>query len=709
VNSKDRLLFKKQSQISIFLILGIVLIILFASYIIYTNTRRDVSDQQGPIIEMETVSDPVYKYVVECLRLTSRDAILEMAEHGGFTDLQRNQIDYDKDEPTNGEAVVMSIDQTTSSSMYAIPYYWHMSSPNGCVNDCAFNLFYPELYKDSGMASIESELDFFINENLERCLNDFDSFTKRGYRISPVHEPRVNTSVNDYTVSFTLDYPVKIEQEDKEYMIKRYYVEQNVDLKPILELALEVTTLQAQYRFLENQVLNLIAGYADIDGPIPPIADSTFIFGDPGKIWVKSQVQDSIEDMLVRYVAALRVNGTNNYVSIGDTAFAQRIFDNQMRIDLNHTYDLDIYFNYLPIWPIYFNMNCEGEICKAESYSTSFIMLGSQRYRFYYTTSYPVLVKIYDAKAFDGDGLNFYFFLESNTNNNNIVWPGDSGNFEGSIGGPSLLCNDNQRNSGNYSFQVIDGLTNELVDGSSLYFICGHETCNLELLSSGKFNGKLPICSGGYMSLQKPGYMSSTKFLATKLDEGENLGEIMLQPFRQVNVTVNKLKFVKPTSGTQTRWVLSGEGPLETGQEATVILTKEQLTGETEHVQAAKLNSVNKTSQMELVPGKYDVNVILMDKSTIIIPEEERETGGLLSQDYTIPEIRFNESAPWLLGGLEGTYEVYNQVDTGNIVINVIAFELGDVPEIDRKLEDIEIMAQVSNYTGWYSSQVGFR
>jgi len=691
--------------------------VLLGIYIVNNSLSGNISGQQEEASEFDTIKDPIERYVTECLHLTGYDAIIEIGEHAGFSDLSRNNINYDPMDPTNSDAVVMSIAGSTEAStdFFAIPYYWYMISQDGCQNDCQFLISFPELYKTAPEVSIESELDHYMNDNLEKCINDFEDFRKAGYNITVLDLPEVDSRVNDNTISFSLYYPIEIKQKDNQYKLDKYYTEQDIDFKEIFDLALEVTAIQAKYRFLEYQALNLVGGYSGIDNELPPISDSTFDFGDPGEVWVKTDVANTMKAILVKYVHALRAIGTNNYVSLSTGGISDKLMDHQMQIELSREYDLDVYFNYLDIWPMYFDLdNCDGEICKPSSWSNTLLLLiGNQRYRFYYSMAYPVLVKVHDDKAFNGEGYNFYFFLESNIKYNNVLMAGGNSSFTGTIGsGKSLLCNDNQRNSGVFNLTAIDASTEKPVKDISLYYACGTESCTIELLDNGSFSGKFPVCAGGYISLVKEGYMTKSTLLSTSAGKGMDIGELKVEPLIKRNLTVNKLKFVKPLLEPYTPWTKSGESGLERNQEATVILTKIQDTGEDQLVQFVTINYTTQYGEVSLVPGEYNVQVILLDKSEIVIPEEERETGGLFSQDYTMPRFEFNDTSPWLLGGVDGNFTLSRSLleSNGVLKVNAIAFELGDVtPDTRRQIEDLNMMSQTANYTNMYNAQLGFR
>lgn len=711
------------------MILAVVIIFLVAVYFITVRVSRDPDEARKPAITADFIDDPVHKYVTSCLEMTSRNALKHVGEHGGYANLERNNIFYTND-PTESDAVVLSdlsssVSSNAASSqnpLFAVPYYWYMDSPNSCSRDCVFYFRMPSLQKESDYPSIEAELNYFIENNLDICINNFDDFKEQGYEIISLAPPRSSTSINEDGINNVLYYPLEIKHLDKTYRMEDYVVDHQINMNQILNLAEEVTLLQEEYRFLENMAVNLIDAYGSVDGPIPPTADSTFEFGNPGNVWIKSKVKDNVQEILAKYTYALRAVGTLNYVDIGQDPLGEKFYDYQLRITLNHTYDLELYFNYLRWWQIYFDLNCDGELCRPESFSNTYmILVGNQRYQFYYTMAFPVMVRIHDPSAFNGQGYDYYFFLESNVRYNEPLQPGDSPHPDVLIGGSSMICNENQRNSGEYVFSVVDDLTDELLEDLAVTYNCGQDSCPIEVMEDGEFKGKLPICAGGMLSLIKDKYMQKSMYVSTKLDKGEDLGEIRLEPLRARNIKINKIMFKKPSKDSE-EWTIAGEGPLKPKQEATIILKKEKLPGEQEQMQVAFLSGDQDQQQLDditsaaitrnitVVPGTYNVDVMLIDKNTIEIPEETRTMGALLiSHDFTIPSIVFNESAPFLLGGLKGDFTITDDIDnTDTIVLNVAAFELGEIPADWRKLEDLEIMAQIENYTERYRSRLGF-
>ena len=703
----------RKSQLTIFMILGITLILLVAISSFLINSNVDVKNKQIEFRDLDDIDDPVEKYIVDCLKFVSKDSIKQMGEHGGITSIRRHGLDVNIAKPTESDAVTLPIGGTLNPNQepFAIPYYYYMSSPDGCSKDCKFRFQIPQLKKEEGSVSIESEMEYFVEENIEQCLNNFEDLKRQGYSFTNVSDFSVEANINYKDISFILRYPIKFTKEGKDYTLNEFYYKHNIEFAPTYELAVVLSALQMRYKYLEGQAMNLVGGFSGLGRKLPPLGDSTFDFGSEGQMWIKSNVAREMSEILLKYVQALRVKGTNNYVEIGNKEGFNNLLNTQLQIaipeefsevGLQTKYDREVYFSYLPNWPMYFDLSCDGELCKPESFSFSLLSLtiGNQRYKFLYSMSYPVMVKIYDPNAFDGEGFSYYFALESNLRYNSPIREGLSIGEEVPQIEDSLLCNLNQRNSGEYNFTTIDELTLKPVSNVVAHFTCGSTSCNVASSKSGEFREKLPLCTQGVLTFESNGYVSRSIIVQSYLDRGEDLGNIILRPIRKKNFTINKLKF----AGTGSNWAEHGFSRLGKNEEAIIFLTKKKEDfAEPDFSQVILLNSTHTQEEIEIVPGEYEVEVTMLDRNKIIIPKKKKK-------DYTLPSIEFNESTPWLLGGLEGDFVVRSIVDDfDTLVLNVVAFELKDVPEASRSISSLNILSKRQTYINNSIEKLGFR
>ncbi|MFT4343662.1 MAG: hypothetical protein ACMXYE_02845 [Candidatus Woesearchaeota archaeon] len=711
--------FLGKGQATIFMILGVLLVFLTISAVFLMDTAQDTETQVSISTGLEGTATPIENFVTQCLQTVSRSGIHYAGEQGGYTDI--SELDININSPTNSDAITLA-PPGSANPFHGIPYFWHMKSPDGCVNNCQFNLEMLELTKGFDIPSIEEQIEAYINENLEFCLDSFTSFTDRGYEIRELSDPESEVTIGIDGASFNvyLNYPIEVQAGENVFRVEDYYTSYNIDLARIYALALEITLLQKDFRFIERQALNLLSLYGNIDGEIPPFTDTTFDFGSPGNMWTKTNVRNAVREVILKYTPFLRVTGTANDVSYGTDELSEKMYDTYMRIDpigeFNYD-DLEVYFQYLPIWPMYFDMNCDGEVCRAESFSSTLMtLIGVQRYRFAYSLSYPVLVRIRDPSAFNDEGFDFYFALEANIHNNEPLEPGSDWGFEYNVvSGETMLCSASQMNSGEHTFTVVDRLTEQPVENVAVMYSCGGETCSIGNLADGTYSGRLPICLGGTLSVFKEDYVTTQVPLSTFLDEDRDLGEVYLDSFRTRNFTLRKLPIVKPAGVDHIdpmQWETRGITELSENQEAVVILTL-PIDGMEDHMQVVMLSHEEPIGQAELVPGTYEIEVIMFDGSEIIIPNRTDRVnviGSLVTQRVHYPKVEFNETSMWMLGNMRANFTISPLMDDTNTVILIApALELGMVPEERRMIEDLEIQSLMTNYTDRYMSSLGFR
>ncbi|MEK6876464.1 MAG: hypothetical protein AABX63_03575, partial [Nanoarchaeota archaeon] len=92
----------------------------------------------------------------------------------------------------------------------------------------------PPLKKESGENSIEEQLEAFVKNNIDKCL-DFSVFENQGLKIAK-KEKSVDASINENNVVFSLDYPLTIENPDGgKAEIKEFFSANEVRLKKIYD------------------------------------------------------------------------------------------------------------------------------------------------------------------------------------------------------------------------------------------------------------------------------------------------------------------------------------------------------------------------------------------------------------------------------------------------------------------------------------------
>ena len=140
----------------------------------------------------------------------------------------------------------------------------------------------------------------------------------------------------------------------------------------------------------------------------------------------------------------------------------------------------------------------------------------TQRYEFYYDISVPVLIKIDDDAALNGEGYLFQFAIEANIRTSRPMSPGVITNV-GEAQQKSLMDDKRQWISGNVTIEAIDNF-GDPVEGVLVRYGCGGLSVTIgitEINEEGKavLVSKFPVsCSSGALSLTKVGYLGYNSF-----------------------------------------------------------------------------------------------------------------------------------------------------------------------------------------------------
>lgn len=683
----------KRSQITLFIIAGII-ILLIGGTVIYLTTIR-VKIPVIPVIEEVPLQiSPIRIYTQECISSLAKEALQKLGQQGGYINPEEFGIITSSTNPTEFAGI-----QFAPGSELKIPYWWYNKAPNN-ANRVTLASLRPKLKRTTGNRddnAIESQIDWYIVDNLKACLADFAPFVEQGIVIEETGPISPTTFITDIDVSVYVEYPLKITIANTTTELYQFYASIPLNLKKTYELATELTLAQTNYSFLERHTLNLISSFTDTDREsLPPITESTFEFGG-GTIWTVFDVKADIEDMLMTYIPGLQMFDALNYerrMFPGDD-IKQATYD-QMHLPMNFERkysDLAVRFNYLGWWPIYFNAG-QGGIIQPESFSVLFF--GMQRYSTNYDISFPTLITITDPAAFYGEGYSFMFALEANIRNSeamDITFTGLEGvhTFE-----PSLFCNLNQRTSGDITVKAIDAMADKKpLEDLQITYTCGPETCFIGSTNEdGTLVAKFPICENGIVSFLNMDYFAPAQFLTTDLDKKASL-KVEAYPFIEIPVEIMKQRY-----SIQEKRLTGSTVDLEQEERAFITLTKiKETDGEADVMVAAEvLGNQTGYSTLRLVPGKYEARIDLFLDKLVIIDDRVCYREKPWKSKTCIPiHIEFNESYP--SGGA-----VLNQ-ETGLVIIGDDLYDAEKItfyaisPIRTGKMIDLDIMGKIEEYS----------
>jgi hypothetical protein len=691
----------KRGQITVFIIVGIV--ILVGAGLFFGIRQETIKQEIAPGIAL-TIEDvpvefrPVSLLIETCLTQIGTEGLIKLGERGGYINLVDHDINTIED-TTNSDAV-----QFFSGSEYSIPYWWHLDSENNCKENCEFTII-PEnklfLKKRADKISIESQLEDYLKENLRTCLNDFTELKNQGFIIEEKGDIQPSIVVTEDDIIAYIDYPLEAEKAGKQELSK-FFVRFPLNIKKIYDTALLLTNMQGEYNFLERDVLNLIVGFSGVNkDKLPPMSETKFRVGKM-VTWRRSNIENNLKGMLSSQIPLLQMYGTRNYAphSFPGNPLLESLYNTGMLVPGSEEYtDLEVRFNYIPFWNIYFDLNCNGDLCRPESVATDIIgsLIGIQNYNFVYDLSFPVEIEIYDPLAFNNQGYRFKFFLEGNIRNNEVM-KADFSPIEGIFIESTMLCEENKRNSGEITINVNDYTTKQGLDDVQIAYSSYEESCLIGATENGVFKGKFPVMLGGTISFLKEDYISYSQRFDTKLEKEDKL-DITLKPKAAKKFIVKKKLMAKQGS----TWILGNEVELRNDEQAIVTLTRKSSLNEEDFTTSAiYLGNQTTSGEIDIAPGTYDISISLLYDKPIIIPASKREYDD---EDYTIPGFTLEEG--FRTGGLAINYTFTKEdLKNNDITFYVLNPDIAAIPESQRVMEDINAVSEVDELSRKYKGSL---
>lgn len=706
----EQMIGQKKSQTTIFMMIGLVIIIGGAIFFYSTQKAAKPFEPEIKIVEEQVPVefDPIKKYANDCAYSLGIEGLKIIGKQGGyisFTDkaLSREQFTITQN-PTESDAVSFTKDSDLKTA-----YWWYLKSANSCRGDCKFASKRPDLRQSDN--SIEKQLERYIDSRFKECLNNFAPFAEQGFKVSEAGKLRTDVTIGKDDVIVLVDYPLNVERKDTKTKISQFLARVPVNLERIYDLATKITNLEVKHRYMEKHVLNLLVAFSGVKTEkLPPMSDMQFKFGSTTS-WRKSDIKNKVTGLLASYIPLFQVDGTYNYDRKKfDSQLKQRLYDSTIIPVANSSFNnLEAYFTYLDFWPAYFDLNCKGERCVPSSANSLISFFGIQEYRFNYDLSFPVLVEVRDPFALKNQGYTFSLFLEGNIRNNKPM-PADFAPLErASLSERSLLCE--ARTSGNITINVVNAATKKPIDEANVLYTIIDESC---FIGSTNADGVLREvfpggAVGGVVNVVKDGFIGKAVEFDPKAKTASSL-KVDLQPVYSKKLVVKKKNVVKTPQGWQ-----FVNNPLELGNKESATMTLARISdgSELDFSSAANYEGQQKTqSEIEIAPGNYAADATLILNDRIVIPEKQKcVKKGIFGEKecFTTPKIDFGEkSSPgrenFPEGGLKLNFTITpsDLEKYGTIVLYAVSIDLANVPEQDRVVEDTSQMGKVEDYSNTY-------
>ncbi len=705
---------KKRGQVTVFIIIGVIILFSTATilYIRGQITEQRISTEKEPVIkEVPGQVKVVSQFVEACIKQKAVEGLAALGEHGGYIDLdsdymQQNNVIFKQQLFASTDSDYVELFE---GSNVKIPYWYYLKSKNKFINVCEYASNKPKLWKNKPVkipyyakdaVSIEAQLENFIVTEMPSCIGDFSQLKERGYDVEKTADITAQVTVAEQDVRFLLQIPLKINYQGSVTELNEFYVKVPLNLKKMYEIAQSLVETQITYNFMSRITKSLIGSYVGMEeNKLMPLAESEY--GGTPKFWTKTQMKDTFETVLSTYTKLWQVQGSKNFESarVNATqryaASIQRLHNNMILPELPGVSDykeFGIYFDYLN-WPIYFNVNCKGELCRGQAIKSIIPMpapLTVYRYNAQYDISYPVVVQIVHPPTLEfNNGYVFRFAMEDNVRTNEefvcgqqiVEIPGDNPQ-------ETLLCNPNQRLSGNITIKVVDSIeSSKPVDDVNLDLDLAGETCTLAATNNkGVFKGKLPLGLGALITAQKFGYITQSKIMDIEKDKSETL-DIEFVPIKEIEIEFKKIKLDASLQPAGQATSLSKEN------EVALTLTRISKNPLEEEFSTVVHYDANLSEKpvMRLAPGEYDITgQLLVNKKRIIPATTKKVKSGMFSKKtINIPGTTLKSPHVW--GGIETRLVI----DENSLRKDKIKFTVLELPEA-RGIEDMSWMGQIA-------------
>ncbi len=709
-------MFNNKGQITIFIILGIILLIAVSLILYFSFFQKE--DRFQKAFAQERVPEtfkPVQMFITSCLEGVATDAIIELGKHGGYITLNDQELsevtfNLNAAQPTRGDAVPFS-------DSYYVPYWVYLEDDLDC-EQCVVSFD-----KIPSLASMESQINKYIARELPNCINDLSDFKEQGFSIETGEKSNVQSTIAPGHVQIIADYEVSIAKDQTTTTLHTFPIEIPVPLYELYTLADDMISYLADNQTLEAITMTLVSLYSGLDSSrLPPIADSTT--GYSTVVWSKTASQYLLQEILSATIPIINFQNTNNEHHITSSEFTpyqQGVYDLLFIEHFDKKYPYDISLLYFDA-PLYFDITPQqGDLLMPSIETYEFfenVMPVEQvnTYDFKYDIAYPVIVQLRDKSALAGKGYNFMFAYEVNIKDNRdllrwyqgygttgvhnpivVSFTPKQGKFKedgalGTIFNPetnktsnityqkpttSLFCNPNQRDSGEIQISVTDKKTGVVVSDTNIGYQCGnYDTCMVGTTTETGFSSKFPLCQGGVLSIKKQGYEAKLLPLSTEKEKPENIA-VELLPLPQLTVEIKKipLLLLKGLSTTGSSISFAQKNAKSLTADEKVVFNIAKISSSILESSEYLFYDSSSQDKLTLMPGIYSLTATSYNEKGITLKPETVNLGdkSLMSKPIEIK--------PFVMGGAvidqeTGYFEVKeNDLKTGKkITVYIIEF-----------------------------------
>lgn len=245
----------KRGQVTVFVILGIVIVVILALVFYLYGERLKIQTQEQTKFDTSTV-EPLKTFVQDCINKYSLEGINLIGKQGG----EINPGFYQN---------------------------WNCVSPGNCdkVSYACFTTEYSACYNKKPFLKefVQDELENYLKTKIVQCV-DLNKIRNSGYTVS-AGELKLNVSIGDYATMVNVNYPITITKGDAVLKQDKFSKTFDVPLGRLIKVASDIVDLEQ----------NSLQGTAFFDG---------YLIRNRGEIEIERHIYRDTEI----YITKLRIN-----------------------------------------------------------------------------------------------------------------------------------------------------------------------------------------------------------------------------------------------------------------------------------------------------------------------------------------------------------------------------------------------------------------
>jgi hypothetical protein len=452
----------KRGQITVFVIIGLIIIASVGTYLAIKSTTGD-SNVGQEFLALET-------YHKTCIQEIAASGVRIMQGKGGYI----KEAEFVRGNPL----------EPLSSRMNflgdSVPYWLYLN--NGEI-----------VQQAPTINTMQEQLEEWITNKINECT--FEEFSRQGYDIQR-NIKNTEVEIKDREIIIMLAGTTIYEKNGERSVITKHETKIESDMGRMYRKAMEIYNQQLQTAFLENYTIDVIRLYAPVDGVEISCAP---------KIWKEQEVFDGIMEALEANIPQIRL----------DDGKQEGREDKYFTIKVDKG-ELETNFQYSKEWLTSIEIQkVDGGIMIAQP-------VGAQEgvgimgfcyvpYHFVYDFDYPVMVQIIDS-----DGEEFFQYPLQVIIRGNQPRKAIRTNYPGI---ENTVCKYPIRDLkvSTYDSQTLEGVN------AQISFKCLGEGCYIGESGNTGSTMKVPQCVNGFLTATAEGYENAKVQISTNNESEANI------------------------------------------------------------------------------------------------------------------------------------------------------------------------------------------